>query len=266
MRAQGILEVKNLWEAINPGFDENALKVEEHKKKDHSAKYVLYLLVNNDSLDDIKDCKAEKDIWETLKRIHTKFDTWHGLLLLKDYINTTKASDETINQYLNRRNRYCEIAFLKGKDEVFKKFQEYKKKVENMQERNMCCLRSDDGGEYSSKEFVEYLKKQVFPMLNGRENILKDECSGGKDESNYIEMKMNILKFNVIDDPSLVPKNSSNLGENVYVEDEEVARRPVNDLSQSTEDDDNLRLDKDRNLEEVIEKSTKSGRILKKPN
>ncbi|KAG5881476.1 hypothetical protein JTB14_026533 [Gonioctena quinquepunctata] len=100
-------------------------------------------------------------------------------------------------------------------------------------------------------------------MLNGMENISKDKCSGSKDESNYIEIKTNILKFNVSDDPSLVPKNSSNLGENVYVEDEEVTRRPVNDLSQSTEDDDTH---KDRNLEEVIEKSTKSGRILKKPN
>ncbi|KAG5866338.1 hypothetical protein JTB14_031285 [Gonioctena quinquepunctata] len=95
------------------------------------------------------------------------------------------------------------------------------------------------------------------------ENISKDECSGSKDESNYIEIKTNILKFNVSDDPSLVPKNSSNLGKNVYVEDEEVTQRPVNYLSQSTEDDDTH---KDRNLEEVIEKSTKSGRILKKPN
>ncbi|KAG5872775.1 hypothetical protein JTB14_008824 [Gonioctena quinquepunctata] len=67
---------------------------------------------------------------------------------------------------------------------------------------------------------------------------LEDEFSESKDESNYKEIKTNILKFNVCDDQSLVPKNSSNLGENVYVEDEEVARRPVNDLSQSTEDDD----------------------------
>ncbi|KAG5879852.1 hypothetical protein JTB14_020141 [Gonioctena quinquepunctata] len=80
------------------------------------------------------------------------------------------------------------------------------------------------------------------------------------------EIKTNILKFNVSNDPSLVPKNSSNLGKNVYVEDEEVARRPVNDLSQSTEDDDDLGLDKDRNLGEVIEESTKSCRILKKLN
>ncbi|KAG5899395.1 hypothetical protein JTB14_020217 [Gonioctena quinquepunctata] len=100
-------------------------------------------------------------------------------------------------------------------------------------------------------------------MLNGMENISKDKCSGSKDESNYIEIKTNILKFNVSDDPSLVPKNSSNLGENVYVEAEEVTRGPVDDLSQSTDDDDTH---KDRNLEEVIEKSTKSGRILKKPN
>ncbi|KAG5879618.1 hypothetical protein JTB14_018805 [Gonioctena quinquepunctata] len=68
MRAQGILEVKNLWEAIDPGFDENALKVEENKKEDHSARSVLYLLVNNNSLDDIMDCKAAKDYINTNRR------------------------------------------------------------------------------------------------------------------------------------------------------------------------------------------------------
>ncbi|KAG5887273.1 hypothetical protein JTB14_015710 [Gonioctena quinquepunctata] len=62
------------------------------------------MIVNNDSLDDIIIIKAAKDIWETLKRIDTKFDTWQGLLLLKDHISTTKASDGTLNQYLNRRN------------------------------------------------------------------------------------------------------------------------------------------------------------------
>ncbi|KAG5891106.1 hypothetical protein JTB14_028494 [Gonioctena quinquepunctata] len=104
LKVEKLNSEKNLWEAIDPGFDESALKVEENKKKDHSAKYFLYLLVNNDSLDDIMDCKGGKDIWEMLKRIHMEFDTWHGLLLLNDYINTTKALDETINQYLNRRN------------------------------------------------------------------------------------------------------------------------------------------------------------------
>ncbi|KAG5894650.1 hypothetical protein JTB14_017363 [Gonioctena quinquepunctata] len=50
------------------------------------------------------DCKTAKEVWETLKQIHTKYDTWHGLLLLKDFVNRAKKEDETINEYLTRRN------------------------------------------------------------------------------------------------------------------------------------------------------------------
>ncbi|KAG5875682.1 hypothetical protein JTB14_019458 [Gonioctena quinquepunctata] len=50
------------------------------------------------------DCKTAKEVWETLNQIHTKYDTWHGLLLLKDFVNRAKKEDETINEYLTRRN------------------------------------------------------------------------------------------------------------------------------------------------------------------
>ncbi|KAG5898168.1 hypothetical protein JTB14_013212 [Gonioctena quinquepunctata] len=104
MRAQGILEVKNLWQAVDPGFSKDQLREAANKKTDHSAKSILYLLINNNSLDDIMDCKTAKEVWETLKQIHTKYDTWHGLLLLKDFVNRAKKEDETINEYLTRRN------------------------------------------------------------------------------------------------------------------------------------------------------------------
>ncbi|KAG5899042.1 hypothetical protein JTB14_000066 [Gonioctena quinquepunctata] len=104
MRAQGILEVKNLWQAVDPGFSEDQLREAANKKTDHSAKSILYLLINNNSLDDIMDCKTAKEVWETLKQIHTKYDTWHGLLLLKDFVNRAKKEDESINEYLTRRN------------------------------------------------------------------------------------------------------------------------------------------------------------------
>ena len=45
------------------------------------------------------------------------------------------------------------IYFLKEKDEVFNKFQEFKDLVENLSERKITVLRSDNGGEYTSKEF-----------------------------------------------------------------------------------------------------------------
>jgi transposase InsO family protein len=48
---------------------------------------------------------------------------------------------------------------LKSKDEVFNKFKEFKALIENLSERKIKILRSDNGGEYTSKEFVNFCKK-----------------------------------------------------------------------------------------------------------
>ena len=45
------------------------------------------------------------------------------------------------------------IFFLKNKSEVFWKFKEFKALIENHSERRIKTLRSDNGGEYTSKEF-----------------------------------------------------------------------------------------------------------------
>ena len=45
------------------------------------------------------------------------------------------------------------IYFLNTKSEVFNKFKEFKALKENHSERRIKTLRSDNGGEYTSKEF-----------------------------------------------------------------------------------------------------------------
>ena len=50
------------------------------------------------------------------------------------------------------------IYFLKTKDEVFSKFKEFKALIENLSEKKIKILRSDNGGEYTSKEFVNICK------------------------------------------------------------------------------------------------------------
>jgi transposase InsO family protein len=50
------------------------------------------------------------------------------------------------------------VYFLKSKDEVFSKFKEFKALIENLSERKIKILRSDNGGEYISKEFVNFCK------------------------------------------------------------------------------------------------------------
>ena len=47
---------------------------------------------------------------------------------------------------------------MKSKDEVFTKFQEFKVEVENLIERRIKILRSDNGGEYTSKELIAFCK------------------------------------------------------------------------------------------------------------
>jgi hypothetical protein len=48
------------------------------------------------------------------------------------------------------------IYFLKNKDGVLAKFQEFKAWVENLTRRKIKILRSDNGGEYTSKEFNSF--------------------------------------------------------------------------------------------------------------
>jgi hypothetical protein len=60
--------------------------------------------------------------------------------------------------FIDGYSRKTWVYFLKSKDEVFSKFKEFKALIENLSERNIKILRSDNGGEYTSKEFVNFCK------------------------------------------------------------------------------------------------------------
>ena len=50
------------------------------------------------------------------------------------------------------------LYLLKTKDKVFNKFQEFKAKIENITNKKIKMLRTDNGGEYTSKEFIAFCK------------------------------------------------------------------------------------------------------------
>jgi len=60
--------------------------------------------------------------------------------------------------FIDDVSRKTWIYFLKGKDEVFSKFNEFKAQVENSTNKKMKVLRSDNGGEYSSKDFNNFCR------------------------------------------------------------------------------------------------------------
>ena len=62
--------------------------------------------------------------------------------------------------FIDDYSRYCVIYVIKSKSEVPEKFKEFEARVHNVCGLQIGTLRSDNGGEYLSKEFRAYLKSK----------------------------------------------------------------------------------------------------------
>ena len=60
--------------------------------------------------------------------------------------------------FIDDYSRCCAVYFLKRKSEVFDKFKEFEASATNECRQTIGTLRTDNGGEYVSKEFDAYLK------------------------------------------------------------------------------------------------------------
>jgi transposase InsO family protein len=58
--------------------------------------------------------------------------------------------------FIDDHSRKTWIYFLKTKDGVHARFQEFKAQVENLTGRRIEVLRSDNGGEYTSRDFGDF--------------------------------------------------------------------------------------------------------------
>ena len=60
--------------------------------------------------------------------------------------------------FLDHHTHYCWVYPLKRKDQVFSCFKDWKAEVENRTGQRLKTLRTDNGGEYTSREFQNHLK------------------------------------------------------------------------------------------------------------
>jgi transposase InsO family protein len=77
--------------------------------------------------------------------------------------------------FIDDYSRKTWVYFLKSKDEVLSKFKEFKALRENLSERKIKILKSDNGGEYTSKEFVNFckdvgIKRELTTPYNPQQN------------------------------------------------------------------------------------------------
>jgi myosin-crossreactive antigen len=64
---------------------------------------------------------------------------------------------------------------MKTKGQVFSRFQEFKALVENQTGKKIRVMRSDDGGEYTSKEFIDFcigkgIRRELTILYNPQQN------------------------------------------------------------------------------------------------
>ena len=66
--------------------------------------------------------------------------------------------------FIDDSTRKVWVYFLKNKSDVFSTFVKWKAKVENQTGARVKCLRSDNGGEYNSKEFTNFFAAHGIRM------------------------------------------------------------------------------------------------------
>jgi transposase InsO family protein len=92
--------------------------------------------------------------------------------------------------FIDDFSRKAWIYFLKSKGEVFSKFKEFKNLVENLFEKKIKVLRSDNGGEFTLDEFKAFcgevgIKRELSTPYNPQQN---------GSQTNF-ETSWNILSF-----------------------------------------------------------------------
>jgi transposase InsO family protein len=101
--------------------------------------------------------------------------------------------------FIDDQSRKMWIYFLKTKDGVLARFQEFKAQVENLTGRRIKVLRSDNGGEYSSRDFNDFcveagIKRQHIVPYNPQKNGVTER----KNKTNVEETKAMIHDHNLL--------------------------------------------------------------------
>ena len=108
-----------------------------------------------------KGCAQEKNINNLFSKSDSKAE---GVLELIDLDVCGPMPSTSLSGYvyyvsfIDDYSCKTSIHFLKSKDEVFSKLKEFKDLIENLSERKIKILRSYNGGEYTSKEFVRFCR------------------------------------------------------------------------------------------------------------
>jgi len=95
--------------------------------------------------------------------------------------------------------RMIVFCFLKKKSEAFENFRIYKELVENEMDSRIKCLRSDNGGELISKEFMDFYEEHGIKMQVSSARIPHQNRVVKRKNVIVVEMARTMLKYSKLD-------------------------------------------------------------------
>ena len=121
------------------------------------------LKINHEGI--CKGCAKGKNIKNPFLKSETK--TKGTLELIHSDVcgpmpSTSLSGFEYYITFIDDYSRNTWIHFLKAKSEVFEKFKEFKALIKNLSDKKIKTLRSDNGREYTSKEFEAFCKDAII--------------------------------------------------------------------------------------------------------
>ena len=164
-----------------------------HLRLGHMSVNGLLELHKKQLLKGVKTCKLEfckYCVFGKQHKIRIK-SAVHNSKGVLDYIHSdvwgpaparSKGGAEYFVTFIDDYSRKVWVYFLKNKSEVFSKFLLWKAQVEKSTGRQVKCLRSDNGGEYTSREFIHYCES---------EGIRRHFTTPGGADQNGVSERMN---------------------------------------------------------------------------
>ena len=74
------------------------------------------------------------------------------------FSSTARGGFQYFITFIDDFSRYAYVYLMKHKSESFEKFKVFKNEVQNQLGKNIKILRSDRGGEYLSREFIDHVR------------------------------------------------------------------------------------------------------------
>ena len=143
-----------------------------HERLGHPGRQTLQQIAQSNKLQDIyypdfcDVCARAKSIAHPFPDRPRESDTNVGDLIVTDlkgpFPVMARGGFRYYVTFIDGKTRFTTVYLLRHKSDTFKCFQQYEKLFERQTGKPIKKIRSDNGGEYTSREFSEYLKSNGY--------------------------------------------------------------------------------------------------------